>query len=296
MTPHTRRGSIWQYIPLITQNVFHFRNPDEDQNSVPALILAADLPELLFSIIYNIKTAEDRVRYQRISPTAIDSLTYKVASLIDQGRLAVYLRDTRMRVDEYTPEHESDVFLVRLDDVERICSTEGIEISHNIVTGRATIDCSEIAEFIGQDECIGQDELIGQDGFVDDPLFTNLSENNHSLKYESNISQEEKIFNTLNFAKKVSSEKSRSTAEARATAEEGDDKPLGTRERNNVFRAFAGVCDIAGIDYNHASAAAATIVKKTQLRGQTVCETTIEKMLKEIPKAMEKKPKAKKSE
>ncbi|WP_296002233.1 hypothetical protein [Rugamonas sp.] len=283
MTPHTRRGSIWQYIPLVTQNVFHFRNPDEDENSVPALILAADLPELLFSIIYNIKTAEDRVRYQRISPTAIDSLTYKVASLIDQGRLAVYLRDTRMRVDEYTPEHESDVFLVRLDDVERICSTEGIEISHNIATGRATIDYSQIAEFIGQDD------------LVDDPLFTNFSENNHSLKYESNISQEEQIFNTLDFAKKVSFEKSRTTAEARATAEEDDDKPLGTRERNNVFRAFAGVCDIAGIDYNHASAAAATIVKKTQLRGQTVCETTIEKMLKEIPKALRKKPKPKKT-
>ena len=93
MTPHTLRGSLWDYIPLVTQNVFHFARLAEDQDSVPALILTADLPELLFIINHDIKTREGAVTCHRYFPTEIESLTRKVASLIDQGLLVRLLAE-----------------------------------------------------------------------------------------------------------------------------------------------------------------------------------------------------------
>jgi hypothetical protein len=144
MTPHTLRGSLWDYIPLVTQNVFHFARLAEDQDSVPALILTADLPELLFVINHDIKTREGAVTCRRYFPTEIESLTRKVASLIDQGLLPVYLRDTRMRVDEDTTEHETDVFLVRLDDVAQICAENGIAVSYDTQHNSAPLERTEL--------------------------------------------------------------------------------------------------------------------------------------------------------
>jgi len=148
MTPHTLRGSLWDYIPLVTQNVFHFARLAEDQDSVPALILTSDLPELLFVINHDIKTNGDVVTCRRYHPTEVESLTRKVASLIDEGRLPVYLRDTRMRVDERAAEHETDVFLVRLDDVADICAENGIAVSYDTQPNSAPLDQTELTSSI----------------------------------------------------------------------------------------------------------------------------------------------------
>jgi hypothetical protein len=169
MTPHTLRGSLWHYIPLVTQNVFHFSRLDENPDRVPALILAADLPELLFVINHDLKTKEDVVICQRYHPTEVESLTRAVASLIDQGLLPVYLRDTRMRVDEHTAEHETDVFLVRLDHIVNICAENGIVISHDTQPACALLDQSVsepspqmrniVCELVSQDQSRPELEL-----------------------------------------------------------------------------------------------------------------------------------------
>lgn len=97
---------------------------------------------------------------RRYYPTEIDSLTRTVQSLIDQSELPIYLQDTRMRVREHTPVHESDVCLVRLDDVANMCSENGIEISYMIPPGYGAVDGAKLNVVTLSGEAISDQEVM----------------------------------------------------------------------------------------------------------------------------------------
>jgi len=232
---------------------------------VPALIFLTDLPELLFAIINDIKTEEDKIRCKRFFPSAIDSLTLKVASLIDHGKLSVFERGTRMRVDEDTPVHDSDIFLVRLDDVERLCHENGIEVSH---ASPAATDSRELAAREREVRIWLDENSSGHDSDV----IHDFPDGVEWSYYEEQL----QVSDTL--IPRIKSYMRKSAAE----------KPLGTRERNNFLRIIAALCKKANLDYERQSSTADEILIKAQLLDQTISKRTITTALRDIPKALKR--------
>ncbi len=71
------------------------------------------------------------------------------------------------------------------------------------------------------------------------------------------------------------------------------EKPLQTRERNNLLMIIAALAEIADIDISAPHKAAYVIAMHTELMGRSISQKTIANKLKEIPEALEagKEPK-----
>lgn len=73
------------------------------------------------------------------------------------------------------------------------------------------------------------------------------------------------------------------------------DKPLSTRERNNLLSVIAILCDDAKTDYKKPSAAATALKSTAEKLNISVGETTIRDILKQVANVVEHKLKLKKS-
>lgn len=71
-----------------------------------------------------------------------------------------------------------------------------------------------------------------------------------------------------------------------AKADDREEKPLGTRERNNLLTIIAVLCKEAKLDYKAASKTADLIQSAAASMGVTIGETTIREHLKKIPDAL----------
>ena len=130
--PHIKRLSLLTYASLATSKVIYLGASETDHVSMPALVLAADLPKLLVFAIQDIRAQHELERSSKSTAIAIETLQKKVYSLIGSGYLPAYDPDIFFRIDVSEIATNRDGYLVRLDDVSAWLTTQGIEIGYAI--------------------------------------------------------------------------------------------------------------------------------------------------------------------
>jgi hypothetical protein len=125
--PHITRESIWEYVFAIP-NIRHFVGADDDVNSVAGLALVEHVPKLILAATHDIKHDQDIEAFFEQHAVTLQTLKDKVLAAIAAENLPVYDDAHFLRVDRNEFRVYLGGYLVRFDDLEIWCLSQGLHI------------------------------------------------------------------------------------------------------------------------------------------------------------------------
>ncbi len=130
---------MWRYAALAaTEGIHHYVAPDDDVDSVPALIVVRDVPSILLLAVRDIQTSEEADKLLNENDEALRSIMGKLDSDISNDKLPVYDKTSLLRVGTNQLSAYKGNYLVRFDDLEAWFMSEGIQLPATLLNGAGT--------------------------------------------------------------------------------------------------------------------------------------------------------------